>query len=136
MASYKELIQELTDLKNQGSGSNVNIQPESVARMRLQNQFQSGLDIARYTAAIMRKDMEERMQRSVDSRFDDVGSQLASVRSEVQAINDATNDSAGKNDVHQQAIDQLESYHFFYQIFMIFTIAYCAFLRINVLFCL
>lgn len=59
MASYKELIQELTDLKNQGSGSNVNIQPESAARMRLQNQFQSGLDIARYTAAIMRKDMEE-----------------------------------------------------------------------------
>ena len=58
MASYKELIQELTDLKNQGSGSNVNIQPESAARMRLQNQFQSGLDIARYTAAIMRKDMK------------------------------------------------------------------------------
>ncbi len=33
------------------------IDPESVARMRLQNRFQSGLDIARYTAAIMRKDM-------------------------------------------------------------------------------
>ena len=58
MASYKELIQELTDLKNQGSSSNVNIQPESAARMRLQNQFQSGLDIARYTASIMRKDMD------------------------------------------------------------------------------
>jgi len=29
-----------------------------VARMRLQNRFQTGLDIARYTAAIMRKDME------------------------------------------------------------------------------
>ena len=59
MASYKELIQELTELKNKNNGSNVNIQPESAARMRLQNQFQSGLDIARYTAAIMRKDMEE-----------------------------------------------------------------------------
>lgn len=33
------------------------IDAESVARMRLQNRFRSGLDIARYTAAIMRKDM-------------------------------------------------------------------------------
>lgn len=33
------------------------INPESIARMRLQNRFQTGLDIARYTAAIMRKDM-------------------------------------------------------------------------------
>ena len=33
------------------------IDAESVARMRLQNRFQSGLDIARYTARIMRADM-------------------------------------------------------------------------------
>ena len=33
------------------------IDPEAVARMRLQNRFQTGLDIARYTAAIMRRDM-------------------------------------------------------------------------------
>ncbi|MET0531093.1 MAG: isocitrate lyase, partial [Microvirga sp.] len=33
------------------------IDPEAVARMRLQNQFQTGLDIARYTARIMREDM-------------------------------------------------------------------------------
>ncbi len=33
------------------------IEAESVARMRLQNRFRSGLDIARYTAAIMRRDM-------------------------------------------------------------------------------
>jgi isocitrate lyase len=33
------------------------IDAEAVARMRLQNRFQTGLDIARYTAAIMRKDM-------------------------------------------------------------------------------
>jgi len=33
------------------------IEPESVARMRLQNRFHSGLDIARYTAKIMRRDM-------------------------------------------------------------------------------
>ena len=34
------------------------IDPQSVARMRLQNRFRSGVDIARYTAAIMRRDME------------------------------------------------------------------------------
>ncbi len=33
------------------------ITAEAVARMRLQNRFQTGLDIAKYTAAIMRKDM-------------------------------------------------------------------------------
>lgn len=35
------------------------INPEYVARMRLQNRFKTGLDIAKYTAAIMRKDMAE-----------------------------------------------------------------------------
>ena len=35
------------------------INPEYAARMRLQNRFQTGLDIARYTAAIMRRDMAE-----------------------------------------------------------------------------
>jgi isocitrate lyase len=33
------------------------ISPEAVARMRLQNRFKTGLDIARYTAGIMRADM-------------------------------------------------------------------------------
>ena len=33
------------------------IEPENVARMRLQNRFRTGLDIARYTAKIMRADM-------------------------------------------------------------------------------
>ncbi len=33
------------------------IEAESVARMRLQNRFNTGLDIARYTAKIMRQDM-------------------------------------------------------------------------------
>jgi len=33
------------------------IDAENAARMRLQNRFRSGLDIARYTAAIMREDM-------------------------------------------------------------------------------
>ena len=34
------------------------INPEYVQRMRLQNQFKSGIDIAKYTSSIMRKDME------------------------------------------------------------------------------
>ena len=33
------------------------ISAEAVARMRLQNRFRTGLDVARYTAAIMRRDM-------------------------------------------------------------------------------
>ncbi|MDT7952663.1 MAG: isocitrate lyase, partial [Acetobacteraceae bacterium] len=33
------------------------ISPEAVARMRLQNRFLTGLDIARYTAGVMRRDM-------------------------------------------------------------------------------
>jgi isocitrate lyase len=32
---------------------------EAIARMRLQNRFKTGLDIARYTASLMRKDMAE-----------------------------------------------------------------------------
>jgi len=41
------------------SGSNWDsIKPEYAARMRLQNQFKSGIDIAKYTASLMRKDMD------------------------------------------------------------------------------
>ena len=50
------------------------ISAESVARMRLQNRFQSGLDIARYTAAIMRRTEAWLMSRvnsaSCSSGFD------------------------------------------------------------------
>src|SRR5210317_1237889 len=41
------------------SSSNWNsIKPEYAARMRLQNQFKSGIDIAKYTASLMRRDMD------------------------------------------------------------------------------
>ncbi|MFL2495304.1 MAG: isocitrate lyase [Porticoccaceae bacterium] len=41
------------------NGSNWSaISAESAARMRIQNKFQTGLDIARYTAGVMRQDME------------------------------------------------------------------------------
>ena len=40
------------------------INPEFVVRMRMQNRFRTGLDIAKYTAAIMRRDMAEYDQDS------------------------------------------------------------------------
>ena len=54
--SYREEIDRAEKLI--GSQDNWNgIEASSVARMRLQNRFQTGLDIARYTAGIMRRDM-------------------------------------------------------------------------------
>ena len=40
-----------------GKGLWNGIDAEAVARMRLQNRFKTGLDIAKYTAKIMREDM-------------------------------------------------------------------------------
>ena len=54
---YQSHIAEVKQLVERQNGTWSGINPESVARMRLQNRFQTGLDIARYTAAIMRKDM-------------------------------------------------------------------------------
>jgi len=57
MTNYRQEIDQLTtQLSNQKTWQAIN--PESVARMRLQNQFKTGLDIAKYTAAIMRRDMD------------------------------------------------------------------------------
>ena len=44
------------------------IEPEAVARMRLQNRFKTGLEIARYTADIMRREHAEeyRLLTSID----------------------------------------------------------------------
>lgn len=57
MSEYQNDIQNLASLKARyGSGWDA-ISPESAARMRTQNRFRTGLDIARYTAAIMRADM-------------------------------------------------------------------------------
>ncbi|MDO6620778.1 MULTISPECIES: isocitrate lyase [unclassified Shewanella] len=58
MTNYRSNIDEAATLINsEGSAWNA-INPESVARMRLQNRFQTGLDIAKYTAKIMREDMD------------------------------------------------------------------------------
>jgi len=57
MSQYADDIQAAAGLiASQGSAWDA-IDPEYVARMKAQNRFQSGLDIARYTAGIMRKDM-------------------------------------------------------------------------------
>ncbi|MES3152347.1 isocitrate lyase [Sphingomonas faeni] len=55
--TYQTHIAQLTNLIADQNGTWDAISPESVARMRLQNRFTTGLDIARYTAAIMRKDI-------------------------------------------------------------------------------
>ena len=59
MSTYTSAIDAVKALKAK-HGSNWNaINPESAARMVVQNRFKTGLDIAKYTAAIMREDMAE-----------------------------------------------------------------------------
>ena len=55
--TYQDHILKTRKLIESKKGSWDGISAEAVARMRLQNRFKTGLDIARYTAAIMRKDM-------------------------------------------------------------------------------
>ncbi|HDR8917958.1 TPA: isocitrate lyase [Burkholderia vietnamiensis] len=57
MSQYQDDIKAVAGLKeNHGSAWNA-INPEYAARMRAQNKFKTGLDIAKYTAKIMRADM-------------------------------------------------------------------------------
>jgi len=55
--AYQDHIIEMGQLIKSKSGPWDGIDPEAVARMRLQNRFKTGLEIAKYTADIMRKDM-------------------------------------------------------------------------------
>src|ERR1700710_1967172 len=55
--SYQDHIIQMSQLIESKTGAWDGITAESVARMRVQNRFKTGLEIARYTAAIMRKDM-------------------------------------------------------------------------------
>ena len=55
--TYQENIAHAGQLIGSHKGSWDGIDAESVARMQLQNRFRTGLDIARYTAGIMRRDM-------------------------------------------------------------------------------
>ena len=56
---YSNLIKELHETKSNHPDSWQNINAEYLARMRLQNRFKTGLEIAKYTASIMRRDMED-----------------------------------------------------------------------------
>jgi isocitrate lyase len=55
--TYQEQTSQISQLVASYNGTWDGIDAESVARMRLQNRFRTGLDIARYTAGIMRRDM-------------------------------------------------------------------------------
>ncbi len=59
MSAYQNDIKAVAALKAAAGSSWSAIDPESVARMRAQNRFKTGLEIAQYTADIMRKDMAE-----------------------------------------------------------------------------
>ena len=59
MKKYSDLIAEIKNSENFKNSSWESINPEYVARMQLQNRFKSGIEIAKYNAAIMRKDMDE-----------------------------------------------------------------------------
>jgi isocitrate lyase len=55
--AYQDHIIQMSQLINSKHGAWTGIDAESVSRMRTQNRFKTGLEIARYTASIMRKDM-------------------------------------------------------------------------------
>jgi isocitrate lyase len=55
--SYRDHVTQAAHLVEGRGNSWSAISAEALARMQLQNRFRTGLDIARYTAAIMRKDM-------------------------------------------------------------------------------
>lgn len=59
MSQYQQDIDTVATLKASQKGAWEGINPEYAARMKAQNRFKTGLDIARFTAAIMRKDMQE-----------------------------------------------------------------------------
>lgn len=57
MTTYDDDIDAIRALKEEHGAPWDAIDPESVARMRAQNRFRTGLEIAQYTADIMRRDM-------------------------------------------------------------------------------
>ena len=56
---YLQEVERFATLRGSKSDAWNGINAESAARMALQNRFKTGLDIARYTAEIMRKDMAD-----------------------------------------------------------------------------
>lgn len=58
-SKYSSALETVRNLKQKYGTAWNDINPENAARMVAQNRFKTGLDIAKYTAAIMRKDMAE-----------------------------------------------------------------------------
>ena len=58
LKSYSENIEQIIGLRKKHSGKWNAINPNSVARMRAQNRYKTGIDIAKYTSSIMRADMD------------------------------------------------------------------------------
>ncbi|MFT6810516.1 MAG: isocitrate lyase [Saprospiraceae bacterium] len=59
MTNYNSALDVIRRLKSKHGQTWNTISPENAARIGMQNRFKTGLDIAKYTAAIMRKDMNE-----------------------------------------------------------------------------
>ena len=59
MSKFNKELDQASSISEINSSNWDSINPNYVARMRLQNQFKTGIDIAKYTASIMRKDMDE-----------------------------------------------------------------------------
>ena len=57
MSNFSNDLAAVAKLKEQHGGNWGAISADSAARMRAQNRFQTGIEIAKYTAAIMREDM-------------------------------------------------------------------------------
>ena len=59
MSTYSSAIEKISALKAKYGNTWASINPNNAARMVIQNRFRTGLDIAKYNAAIMRQDMAE-----------------------------------------------------------------------------
>ena len=59
MSQYQHDVKQIAALRSTKADTWNAINPVFAARMKAQNRFKTGLDIAKYTAAIMRKDMQE-----------------------------------------------------------------------------
>ena len=59
MSDFQQDIDAVANLRTRHGSSWDAINPEYAARMKMQNRFKTGIDIAKYTAAIMRQDMAD-----------------------------------------------------------------------------
>jgi len=59
MSQYSKDVDAIASLRQEQGSTWEAINPDHAARLRAQNRFKTGLDIAKYTAGIMRKDMAD-----------------------------------------------------------------------------